>query len=64
MEVINKITPIELNGKPLEVGHNFRILVVSDWVWKDRVHLKFMDLDLTLSADELRRAIDNACNHK
>ena len=64
MKVINEITPLEINGKDATgVGETRRLIVSSHWHLTDRIHLKFENLDLCVSVEDLRNAINNAKNH-
>ena len=65
MKVINTIKPLEIDGKDSNnVGEKRLLSVESHWNMKDRIHLKFEGVDITVPADELERAINNARNHR
>ena len=63
MTVINEIAILELDGEP--VGGEVVLIVSSHWNGTTRVDLKWGNGNkITVSADELTRAILNAQNHK
>lgn len=59
MKVRNEIKEI-IEGKLPDNA----LIVESDWHYDDRVWVEIGSWRICVSADELKRAIDNACNHK
>lgn len=65
MHVTNTIQPLEINGEDsTSVNEERRLLVESHWNYTDRIHLRFLDLELVVLAGDLERAIQNAKNHR
>jgi len=61
--VKNEIKCYEKNGIELSVDREI-IIVESHWNYSDRVVLCVGETKYTLLGQDLRRAIDNALNHK
>jgi len=64
MRVINEINIYEINNKETKVIEKPKVVVKSHWNFKDRFIIEFGDNNITVLADDFRRAIDNACNHR
>jgi hypothetical protein len=64
MKVKNELQVYEQDGKEIK-GIEYPIVKIeSHWNYKDRVVVEIDGKKVTLIADDLRRAIDNATNHK
>lgn len=61
MDSINKIPIIEINDHTVEKPCT-KLTVKNHWNWSDRVVLEFNRLEITVDAQCLKRAIDNAVN--
>lgn len=64
MQVSNEINIYEINGEVNKTIDGPKVKISSHWNYKDRVVLEFGDNNITVIADDFKRAIDNACNHK
>ena len=62
MHVQNKLQIYEINGSDVPVGKEPKLLVESHWSIKNRIVLSVGGKKITVIADDLRRAIDNATN--
>ncbi len=63
IKVTNEVNIHEKNGVGVKVGESDRVLIVkSDWNHDTLVHLEYKDMNISLSAKELKTAIDNATN--
>ena len=61
MKVINKIDILEVNGSEVISPIKQPILEISNhWNRTSLIVIKFEDKEITISADELRKAIDNS----
>lgn len=61
--VINEVNIYEKDNVSVKVGEADRVLIVkSDWNCDRLVHLEYKDMKISLSAIELKTAIDNATN--
>ena len=62
MKITNTINTVpddtERSGQPTTVD------VSSHWTYNDRVNIAFGPVTVTVLADDLKRAVDNATNHK
>lgn len=64
MDVINEITPKEVNGNEGIVGDGTRLKVYSHWNVSSWVVIEINGMRLTVNSIELMRAIENARNWK
>lgn len=64
MKVVNEINIYEINGEETSAIEKPKVKISSHWNYRDRVVLEFGDNNITVLADEFKRAIENACNHK
>ena len=60
-----KITAYEINGNEVEglPEKKTEVVVSAHWSNNEMVVLKFQGKSVTVAADELVRAVDNATNH-
>ena len=63
IKVINEVNIYNKNGVEVHVGESNNTLIVkSDWNEDTTVHLEYKDMKISLSAEDLKTAIDNATN--
>jgi len=63
IKVTNKVRIHQKNGKDVKVGENDSELIVkSDWNMDTIIHLKYKDMNISVPAQALKTAIDNATN--
>ena len=62
MEVINKINVYEVDGNDKDIEYGTTIEIKSHWNFRDRVCLNIFGKEITVNAEDLKRAIDNAVN--
>ena len=61
IKVINEVKIYEINNKEVDTLKN-TLIVESHWNRDDYVVLKFDDKEITVSARDLKYALDNATN--
>lgn len=63
MKVINEIQHYEINGDDKAVSEKPFIIIENHWNRHDFVVLVVDGIRFTVSATDLRKAVDNAANH-
>ena len=62
MEVINKINVYEIDGNDTDIKYETTIEIKSHWNFRDWVCLNIFGKEITVNAEDLKKAIDNAVN--
>ena len=62
--MINEIDIYEINREATKAIGRPKVIVKSHWNMKDRFVIEFGDNNITVLADEFKKAIENACNHR
>ena len=62
MEVINKINVYEIDGNDEDIKYGTTIEIKSHWNSRKLVCLNIFGKEITINAEDLKRAIDNAVN--
>ena len=63
MKVINTIRVYEEDDEEIKIGTEKELQIVSHWNYKDFVVLEFEGKSITVNAEDLKKAIENATNH-
>lgn len=62
MEVINKINVYEIDGNDKNIEYGTTIEIKSHWNFRNLVCLNIFGKEITVDAEDLKRAVDNAIN--